>query len=56
MTNLATQYNPAYAGRIRVPVATVPPLPLDERKIIARGSTDEGFSRDDGTPALAPLT
>ncbi len=36
MTNLATLYNPAYAGRIRVPVATVPPLPLDERKIIAR--------------------
>ena len=41
MTNLATQYNPAYAGRIRVPVATVPPLPLDERKIIARRAAFE---------------
>jgi propionate CoA-transferase len=36
MTNLATQYHPGYAGRIRVPVATVPPLKLDERKIMAR--------------------
>ena len=41
MTNLATQYHPGYAGRIRVPVATVPPLPLDERKIIARRAAFE---------------
>src|SRR5271157_4426755 len=36
MTNLATPYHPGYAGRIRVPAASVPPMPLDERKIIAR--------------------
>jgi propionate CoA-transferase len=41
MTNLATHYHPGYAGRIRVPVATVPPLPLDERKIIARRAAFE---------------
>jgi propionate CoA-transferase len=41
MTNLATQYHPGYAGRIRVPVATVPPLPLDERKVIARRAAFE---------------
>ena len=41
MTNLATQYHPGYAGRIRVPVASVPPLPLDERKIIARRASFE---------------
>ena len=36
MTNLATPYHPGYAGRIRVPAASVPPIPLDERKVIAR--------------------
>jgi propionate CoA-transferase len=41
MTNLATQYHPGYAGRIRVPVATVPPLKLDERKIMARRAAFE---------------
>jgi len=30
------QYNPAYSGDIRVPLGSIPPLPLDERKIIAR--------------------
>ncbi|MFY9173818.1 MAG: acyl CoA:acetate/3-ketoacid CoA transferase [Peptococcia bacterium] len=32
----AEEYNPAYTGAIRVPVASLPPLALDERKIIAR--------------------
>ncbi len=41
MTNLATQYHAGYAGRIRVPATTVPPLPLDERKIIARRAAFE---------------
>jgi propionate CoA-transferase len=41
MTNLATQYHPGYAGRIRVPVATVPPLKLDGRKIMARRAAFE---------------
>ncbi len=30
------QYNPAYSGDVRVPFGSIPPLPLDERKIIAR--------------------
>jgi propionate CoA-transferase len=32
----ATEYNPAYSGEIRVPVESLPPMELDERKIIAR--------------------
>ncbi|SAL02397.1 3-oxoadipate CoA-succinyl transferase subunit alpha [Caballeronia pedi] len=32
----ATDYNAAYAGEIRVPVNKIPPLALDERKLIAR--------------------
>jgi len=30
------RYNPAYSGEVRVPVTSLEPLPLDERKIIAR--------------------
>lgn len=29
-------YNPAYCGDVRVPFEAIPPLPMDERKIIAR--------------------
>lgn len=32
----AEKYNPAYSGETRVPVTSLEPLPLDERKIIAR--------------------
>jgi propionate CoA-transferase len=35
----ATLYNPAYAHQYRIPVALVPPIPLNERKIIARRAT-----------------
>ena len=31
-----TRYNPAFSGELRVPLDSVAPLPLDERKIIAR--------------------
>jgi propionate CoA-transferase len=31
-----TQYNPAFAGEIRVPVASIPPMEMSERKIICR--------------------
>ncbi|MCE5238815.1 acyl CoA:acetate/3-ketoacid CoA transferase [bacterium] len=31
-----THYNPSYCGNVRVPLASIPPLPMDERKIIAR--------------------
>ncbi|MFY9781578.1 MAG: hypothetical protein WAJ85_13830 [Candidatus Baltobacteraceae bacterium] len=30
------RYNPAFSGEIKVPVRSIPPLPLDERKVIAR--------------------
>ena len=32
----ATAYSPAFSGQLRVPLDRIPPLPLDERKIIAR--------------------
>ena len=31
-----THYNAAYSGEVRIPLQTLPPLPLDERKVIAR--------------------
>ena len=36
-----TYYNPAYSGEIRVPVDSLAPLPLSERKIIARRAAME---------------
>ena len=32
----ATAYSPAFSGELRVPLDTLGPMPLDERKIIAR--------------------
>ncbi len=37
----ATAYSAAFAGEIRVPTATMQPMPLDERKIIARRAAQE---------------
>ncbi|MBM3489514.1 MAG: acyl CoA:acetate/3-ketoacid CoA transferase [Alphaproteobacteria bacterium] len=37
----ATDYSPAFAGEIRVPLDQLPPLPLDERKVIARRAAME---------------
>jgi propionate CoA-transferase len=31
-----TTYNPALSGEVRIPVRTLPPLPFDDKKIIAR--------------------
>jgi propionate CoA-transferase len=36
-----TYYNPAFAGEIKVPLQAIPPLPLDERKIVARRAAME---------------
>ncbi len=30
------RYNPSFSGEIKVPMQSLPPLPLDERKVIAR--------------------
>lgn len=36
-----TQYNPALSGEVRIPLESVPQLPLDERKVIARRAAME---------------
>ena len=36
-----TGYNPALSGEIRMPVKTLPPLPLDDRKVMARRAAME---------------
>ena len=37
-------YNPAYSGRIKVPRDSIPPIPLDERKVVARRAAKELFT------------
>src|SRR5581483_5127219 len=37
----ATQYDPSYAGELRVPLAAVQPLPFGHRKVIARRAAME---------------
>ncbi|UWG98089.1 acyl CoA:acetate/3-ketoacid CoA transferase [Dehalobacter sp. DCM] len=34
-------YNPAFSGEIKIPLNAIPPLPLDERKIVARRAAME---------------
>lgn len=41
MQTMGTRLNLAYASQIRVPVGSLPPLPMDERKIIARRAAME---------------
>ncbi len=36
MQNYGTQYNPALSGEVRVPLESLPSVPLDEKKVIAR--------------------
>ena len=57
-----TAYNHAYSGRQRVPLDRMPPLPLDERKIIARrcafelplgGVVNLGIGMPEGVAAVA---
>ena len=36
-----TPYNPAFSGELKIPSASVEPLPMDERKIIARRAAFE---------------
>ena len=41
MQTMGTQFKPALAGDIKVPEATIDPMPFDERKIIARRAAME---------------
>lgn len=41
MQNFDNQYNPALSGEIRVPLETVPALPLDEKKVVLRRAAME---------------
>ncbi len=41
MQNYDEQYNPALSGEIRVPLETLPPLPLDEKKVVLRRAAME---------------
>ncbi|HJW56651.1 MAG TPA: malonate decarboxylase subunit alpha [Burkholderiaceae bacterium] len=41
MQTIASAYNPALAGNIRIPMGSIPPLGLNERKIIARRAAME---------------
>ncbi len=41
MQTMSTQFNAALAGDVKVPEATIAPMPFDERKIIARRSAME---------------
>jgi propionate CoA-transferase len=40
-----TDYSPAYAGELRVPLEQIPPLAFDPRKVIARRAAMELFPR-----------
>lgn len=41
MQHYGDQYNPALSGEIRVPLENLPPLPLDEKKIVLRRAAME---------------
>jgi len=60
----ATYYNPAFAGNLKVPLTSIPELPLDERLVIARRAAMEltpgsivnlGIGMPDGVAIVASM-
>jgi len=41
MQTYGTQYNPAFSGEVRIPLRHIKPLPLNDRKVIARRAAME---------------
>jgi len=62
MQTISTVYNPSFSGDVRIPLGNLEPLPLDERKVIARRAalelrpgaiTNLGIGIPAGVPAVA---
>lgn len=62
MQSIATRYNPAFSGEVKVPLGSLEPMALDERKVIARRAalelhpgkqTNLGIGVPAGVPSVA---